>query len=294
MSARLSTRVVVVAAQLVALAIAWPAQAQVVTRGPYLQRGTPTSIVIRWRTDQATDSRVSHGIAPGNLADTSDDSVVTTEHEVELTGLTPGTPYYYAVGTTGQALAGDDADHFFVTSPLAGTAMPLRVWVLGDSGKRNDDARAVRDAYLGFNGPAYTDTWLMLGDNAYNDGTDSEYQQAVFDMYPTVLRQTVLWSTLGNHDDGNSDTQTGTYYDVFTLPKAAEAGGLASGTEAYYSFDFANIHFVCLDSHDTDNSPNGAMMTWLENDLAATTRTWIIASCWRRAGRLPSRTRAGW
>ena len=49
----------------------------------------------------------------------------------------------------------------------------------------------------------------------------------------------------------DSATQTGTYYDIFTLPKFGEAGGVASGTEAYYSFDFGNIHFIVLDSMET-------------------------------------------
>ena len=52
---------------------------------------------------------------------------------------------------------------------------------------------------------------------------------------------------------------------------------MASGTAAYYSFDYANIHFVCLDSHDTPRTPDGAMAQWLKADLAATTRDWIVA-----------------
>ena len=85
-------------------------------------------------------------------------------------------------------------------------------------------------------------------------GTDAEYQAAVFDTYPTLLRKTLLWPTLGNHDGGsaNSGTQTGAYYDIFTLPTQGEAGGMASGTEAYYSFDYANIHFIVLDSEGSD------------------------------------------
>jgi hypothetical protein len=67
------------------------------------------------------------------------------------------------------------------------------------------------------------------------------------------------------------------YYDIFTMPTGAEAGGFASGTEAYYSFDYANIHFVVLDSHDTDRSPGGAMASWLAADLASTAQDWIIA-----------------
>src|SRR5439155_16088779 len=76
---------------------------------------------------------------------------------------------------------------------------------------------------------------------------------------------------------GVSLTQTGPYYDIFSLPKQGEAGGLASGTEAYYSFDYGNIHFICLDSFGSDRSANGPMMTWLQSDLAATLLQWIVA-----------------
>jgi len=38
-----------------------------VVRGPYLQLGTPDSIVLRWRTNMATSSRVVFGSQPGSL-----------------------------------------------------------------------------------------------------------------------------------------------------------------------------------------------------------------------------------
>jgi hypothetical protein len=207
------------------------------------------------------------------------DAVQTTEHVVTLTGLLPDTRYYYAVGTAAQILAGNDANHFFYTSPQVSVAKPTRVWVLGDSGTANSSARAVRDAYYSFTGSRHTDLWLMLGDNAYSSGTDSEYQAAVFNMYPQMLRKSVLWPTLGNHDGSSADSgaQSGPYYNIFTLPKNGEAGGASSGTEAYYSFDYGNIHFVVLDSFDSNRSPNGAMMNWLRLDLAATSQDWIIA-----------------
>ena len=255
------------------------AEGQTVTRGPYLQLGTPASVVVRWRTSSPTNSRVLYGDAPGNLTSSASDAAVTTEHLVTVSGLLPGTRFFYAVGTSSQVLAGDDASHFFVTSPPADSTGPLRCWVLGDSGTADANARAVRDAYSAFAGSVHTDLWLLLGDNAYPDGTDAQYQAAVFSMYPDMLRKSVLWPTLGNHDGHTADsaTQTGPYYDMFTLPRSAEAGGLASGTEAYYSFDFANIHFVCLESYETDRSTNGAMLRWLDEDLARTTKQWVIA-----------------
>ena len=250
-----------------------------VTRGPYLQRGTPNSLVVRWRTNVPTDSRVSFGTTQGSLTSVSDNPIQTTEHEVLVSGLSPSTRYFYSIGSTTQVLAGNDANHFFVTSPVAGTAIPTRIWVLGDSGTANANAQAVRNAYLNFTGSLHTNLWLMLGDNAYETGTDSEYQAAVFDMFPTMLRKSVLWPTIGNHDTAHSQTPPSSlpYFAMFTLPTNAEAGGMASGTERYYSFDYGNIHFICLDSMSSDRSASGPMATWLRADLTSSTRQWTIA-----------------
>ncbi len=246
--------------------------------GPYLQTGTPTSIVVRWRTDIATDSRVRYGTHPNNLSSVIDDSTIITEHELRLTGLLSSTKYYYSVGSTSDTLA-MGLDYYFITAPVSGTTKKTRIWVLGDAGTANADQRAVRDAYYAYTDTIHTDLWVMLGDNAYNNGTDNEYQAAVFDMYSAMLRKSVLWPAFGNHDgrSASSSTQTGVFYNIFTLPANGEAGGVATGTEAYYSFEFANIHFICLNSHDISRSTTGPMLTWLQNDLAANTLDWTIA-----------------
>ena len=255
------------------------AQAQTVVRGPYLQSGTSSSVIIKWRTDEATDSVVHYGLAPDSLTLSATNSTSTTEHAVQLTGLSADVQYFYSVGTSSVTLAGGDRDHFVVTAPVPGTAKPTRIWVIGDSGKADENARAVRDAFLNFTGSRDPDLWIMLGDNAYSEGNDVEYQAAVFDTYPQVLPRTVLWPTLGNHDGFTADstTESGPYYDIFSLPRNGEAGGVASGTEAYYSFDYGNMHFICLDSYETDRSPDGVMMTWLEADLQANDKEWVIA-----------------
>jgi MYXO-CTERM domain-containing protein len=250
-------------------------------RGPYLQSGTPTSAVVRWRTARPGDSRVSVGPSPGAFTTHFDRADVTTEHEVHLTGLLPATRYHYAVGTTA-ALLPADPQQFFVTPPEPGAARPVRVWAIGDSGTANQDAARVRDAYRAMtsNMTAYTDVWLMLGDNAYPSGSDASYQRAVFEMYPMFLRQTFVWPTIGNHDTGEDPhPEPGRipFLDIFTLPAAGEAGGLPSGTERYYAFDFADVHFICLDSMTSDRGPGSPMLVWLEADLRATTRSWIIA-----------------
>jgi hypothetical protein len=249
-----------------------------VIRGPYLQLGTPSSMVIRWRTDVATNSRVRYGTDPNNLSMMADDLAAATDHIVKLSKLAPATKYYYTVGTTSGVLA-NGADFYFTTNPPPGATKKTRVWVLGDAGTTTFAQRQVRDAYYHFAGSTPTDLWVMLGDNAYSSGTDAEYQAALFDSYTTMLKKSVLWPAFGDRDalSAASPTQSGVYYDIFTLPTQAEAGGVASETEAYYSFDYANIHFVCLNSQDLPRSVNGAMLTWLQKDLAANKKPWTIA-----------------
>ncbi|MGW8392276.1 DNRLRE domain-containing protein [Pseudoduganella sp. HUAS MS19] len=252
--------------------------AATVVRGPYLQSASSDSITVRWRTDVATDSRVQFGTSSGSLTSIASNATSTTEHIVKLTGLSPNTKYFYNVGSSSAVQAGD-ATYYFETSPTAGTSVPTRIWVIGDAGTGTSGQAAVYNAYRNYTGTTYTDFWMMLGDNAYNSGTDAEYQTKMFNMYPEMMRQSPLWATLGNHDGASADsaTQTGPYYDIHTFPKNGEAGGVASGTEAYYSFDYGNIHVIVLDSNETSRSTTGAMMNWLKADLANVTATWLIA-----------------
>lgn len=248
-------------------------------RAPYLQLATPSSVLIRWRTNTASDSRVWYGPAANGLATNASHATQTTEHAVTLTGLTPDTKYYYSVGSTTQGLAGGDAQHFFVTSAAAGTRRPTRIWVLGDAGKGTPDQRRVRDAYYTFAGTTHTDLWLQLGDNAYNNGSDAEYQANVFGVYGAMLRKSATWPTLGNHDTAGSTSPPASlpYFQIFSLPTAGQAGGVASGSKNYYSFNVGNIHFIALDSMASSRAADGAMLNWLQNDLAANTKDWAVA-----------------
>lgn len=256
------------------------------TRGPYLQKGTPTSVVVRWRSNIATNTTVKYGLTAGNLNLTASDASSVTEHELQLTGLSADTKYYYSIGSSTQTLQGD-ANNFFVTAPTVGTEKKTNVWITGDCGNNSTNQTNVRNRYATYMGSNYTDVWLLLGDNAYDAGTDTEYQSKFFNIYKDdMLKKTVLWPATGNHDYANSSARQNDhnipYYSHFTLPTNAEAGGVASGTEAFYSYNYANIHFISLDSYGKESNTYrlydtlGPQVVWLKQDLAANTQKWTI------------------
>lgn len=252
----------------------------VITRGPYLQKANDTSMVVRWRTNLPSPSVIDFGISTTSLINTVENLVDTIDHELFISALLENTKYYYQIRTLTDTVRFPSEDLYFKTYPQPGVDAPLTAWILGDCGTGNSDARNVRNAYYTYIDTAHTDMMLFLGDNAYDDGTDSEYQTALFqNMYEEKLQNTVAWSCLGNHDghSANSDAQTGPYYDIFTFPKNAECGGVASGTEAYYSFDFGNVHFVVLDSYETDRGVGDPMYLWCEEDLQNTLAHWVVA-----------------
>ncbi len=260
-----------------------------VTRGPYLQMGNQTAVTIKWRTDVAGNSRVYYGTSPGNLTSSADDAASTTEHTVRVTGLAPDTKYYYGIGTTTAMLASGN-DFYFKTAPPATSTRKIRVAAFGDCG-RNDNGfqSGTLSAYRNFIGSNETDLWLLMGDNAYDDGTDTEFTSNFFNPYgSTILRNHMLFPSPGNHDyaddGGLAASKNIPYYSIFNLPANAECDGVASGTESYYSFDYGPIHFLSLDSYGKENGGTtnfydtlGAQATWVKQDLAATDKKWIIA-----------------
>jgi predicted MPP superfamily phosphohydrolase len=257
------------------------------TRGPYLQVGNQTGVTIRWRTDIATDSRVTWGTAFGTYPNTVDDAALTTEHIVRVNGLSADTKYFYTIGSTTQTLQATNTNYVLTAPPANGTRK-LRFSAIGDCGNASTNQVDTKNALLNYIGTNDIDGTILLGDNAYSSGTDGEYQAEFFDIYKNdLLRNKKLYPAPGNHDYGNSNSNTAVrnnaYYNNFSLPTAAECGGVASGTEAYYSFDIGDVHFLSLDSYGRENTNTtklydtaGAQALWVKNDLATNTKKWVV------------------
>jgi acid phosphatase type 7 len=205
-------------------------------------------MTISWRTDTACTSTIRYGLSDTNLNNVFTNINLKTNHSITLTGLQPNTKYYYqlagnAVGFT------NGPNYHFRTAPNTNPEMeqPIRFWAFGDISKQTAQQVQVRESFLQHKGSNYIDGWLLLGDNAYESGLDIEYQNGFFNYYQNqVLLNTPLFPALGNHDYANNPARQLdhliSYLDIFHLPTLGQAGGIPSGHEEYYSFNYGNIH----------------------------------------------------
>jgi hypothetical protein len=257
--------------------IAQSGSTAIITRGPYLQKVNQNAVIVRWKTNQPTDSRVDYGISPAMMNVTTTNPTFTTNHEVILTGLSSDTKYFYGVGNFSQLIASGN-NVYFETMPETGATGEYEFLVVGDCGTGYQEQLDVKNAVIGAYGNHF-DGMILLGDNAYQSGFDNQYQTNFFEKYTEITENTVIWPAPGNHDYNNHIpfSPDPAYYEVFNLPTNAESGGIASGTEKYYSFNYGNVHFVSLDSYDVPRSATAAMATWLTQDLAANVLPWVVA-----------------
>jgi acid phosphatase type 7 len=165
-----------------------------------------------------------------------------------LTGLTANTKYDYNLpgfnGVKGS----------FKTAAAA--TQPYHFVVYGDNRTRNDVHQKVVDQVLKNGVPDFV---LQTGDMVEN-GFDSSLWPDFFKIERDLLRQTVFFPALGNHE---RDCRN--FFDFFQL------------TNSYYSFNWGNAHFMVFNSDLSNSAPTEMERTafwaeqtkWMEADLAA-------------------------
>lgn len=257
-------------------------------RGPYLQMVSSDGATLRWRTDIPTDSKVEIGTAYGQYTLSTTDTTLTTEHIVRVLGLKPDTRYYYRLGTQTRILQGN-RENYFTTAPPPTTTRRIRVAVFGDCGTDGKLNRTFSlAAYQKHTKDYPAELMLLLGDNAYSDGLDRQYQNQFFRPFGRNLLKThALFPAPGNHEYANDPARQQDhaipYYSIFSVPQQGECGGTPSGSPSYYSYNWGNIHFVSLDSYGAHDAGTtrlydtlGAQVQWLKRDLAANRQQWTV------------------
>uniref|UniRef100_A0A1D1ZGA6 Purple acid phosphatase n=1 Tax=Anthurium amnicola TaxID=1678845 RepID=A0A1D1ZGA6_9ARAE len=215
-------------------------------------------------------------------------------HHVRLTGLKPGTRYYYRCGDPSIPAMSDI--HVFRTMPISGPqSYPKRIAMVGDLGLTYNTTSTV--CHMRNNQP---DLVLLVGDVSYanlylTNGTGSDCYSCSFSQTPIhetyqprwdywgrfmepFVSEVPLMVIEGNHEiEKQAGNQTFVSYSSrFAFPSEDSE----SFSTLYYSFDAGGIHFIMLGAYVSYNR-SGAQYKWLERDLAKVDRSvtpWLIAT----------------
>ena len=213
------------------LLTAAPAEAQKITRGPYLQWVTGSSIYVAWDQDKASTPEVRYG-ATASYGKKQATTKSGTHHEVKLSGLSAGASYHYAVynGTTKLS-----ADSTFGTAVKPAT--PFRFVVMGDTRSQATQHKAVVTAMTKEKGVRF---FLNTGDLVSSGEVASQWVE-FFKIEAAALARLPLFPVIGNHDEKSGKATL--YVKQFVLPTNSK------DPEEYYSFNYGNAHFLVLDGH---------------------------------------------
>ena len=198
--------------------------------GPFVVNVTAQSATVVWLTENASGG-----------------GALRVEKTV-MKGLSPNQRYEYDA-------AGEDEGKGSFKTPPAGEE-PYRFVVYGDTRSRHELHRRVIQAMIARGAPDFV---VHTGD-LVADGNDNSQWPVFFDIERDLLRQTVFFPALGNHERNSPE-----YYQYFQV------------TKPYYSFDWGNGHFIVLNSDVENVAENPAtrdafwaeQTRWLEDDLAS-------------------------
>lgn len=215
------------------------AAADKIIGGPMVVNPTPRSATVVWIVQ--SDELTLH--PPAGQARKSPSLRV---EQTTLTGLAPNTRYEYNA-------SGQDAGKGSFKTPPTGIE-PYRFAVYGDTRTRHDVHRQVIDTLVKQGIPDFV---LHTGDLVEN-GNDNSLWPIFFDIEKELLRQTVFFPALGNHERNAHD-----FFEFF------------QATSPYYSFNWGNSHFIVLNSDIGNAAPTARQREafwaeqtrWLEEDL---------------------------
>ena len=240
---------------------------------PYLQMPTPYSMTIQWRTSTETEGAVRYGETYSLGMEVSDPEP-SQWHAFTLTDLSPDTEYLYQAYADGVAV-GDV--YSFHTAPVE--TVPFQFAVVGDTMYSHPEKLQIKENILE-DFPSFV---IHVGDFAGELGgyQESLWREHFFEDYENLMCRIPLIPILGNHEyQGvimvffSLPGRAPLFHDYFTLPN----------NERWFSFDWANCHFIALDTNIPKDLKEGEQYDWLVQDLEKSTDgindpTWIFA-CW--------------
>jgi hypothetical protein len=232
-------------------------------KGPYMiYPGNNTEMTVLWQMPSTVSCTVSWGTDTSR----STGSVGTTEqdpnhiHKCTITGLTPGTKYYYRVTTP----TGWDNGSFLAAPASDATAVKFIAYGDTRTNYAMHDIVCARMISTYTADPGYQSIVLHVGDWVEADNEATWIGQwfrgdsSVANIY-TVLRNVPYNGCRGNHE-GSGVVWSKYWQYPFVAAK-------------YWSFDYGPAHIAIVDQY-TPYTTDTPQNIWLKNDLASTTKKW--------------------
>jgi hypothetical protein len=235
-----------------------PEPVEIFARYPHVEMPTLNSILVQWNTVNAEPTKLFWGPDESCKYVIRDDDSVQ-DHLVKISGLNAESKYYYRV------IMGEDttvAEHFYTAKPS--TTKRVKFFVIGDTGSNvpgvasSDNQLQVTDKIM----MRDYDFGLHAGD--VNQGIGEEYDFIFYTGYRDILKNTPIFTSIGNHDTYHDNAQT--YLRSFNLYH-----NNPDNTERYYSFNQGHAHFIALDTN-IPYYPGSSQHEWLLQDLQSEMR----------------------
>jgi hypothetical protein len=229
-------------------------------KDPYMiYEGNNTAMTILWQRAATESCTIEWGLdANYNLGSTvTAEYGIDHQHKHTITGLTPGTKYFWNVVGIGSGS--------FTAAP-ADSATSVKFLAYGDTrtypADQNDVLAQMINTYTA--DPAFQTLSLHSADWVNSDA-ESDWNTQWFDpAYPNLVefrKNVPINGCRGNHEGSGS-----IFSKYYPYP---HVNGF------YWSFDYGPAHVTVVDQY-TDYSVGSEQYNWLENDLATTTKKWKI------------------
>ena len=268
-------------------------QAAQLTRGPYLEDPTQTTIVLRWQTDTPSPGWLEYGPAPR----CNQIMTVTPEaynHKAILYGLVPNQDFCYRLYVYNQARDG-------VQEPVAGSFRTLfsperkivNFLVIGNTGAAgiedeqgnslpDTEAVSARENLAELMKSEKSDFIIHTG-NLTPRGLNDEANESFFLPFQPVLQHNPLFVALGPSEYGPARDKRESKSFLANNYTRYHSMSWSNATPKYYSFDTANARFVFLDASvaqgavwGPDIGADSAQTKWLKTTLAGAGEKWKI------------------
>ena len=227
-----------------------------IKEGPYLQWVTTGEITVMWETLSDSSGTVRYRRAGEDWQEASHPGE-SRIHEVRLEGFSAGENVEYSVRSVAGNETVESAVETFTTAPEDETSMRFVVW--GDN-QANPPVFGQLSRLMAADEP---DLAIGCGDVVDNGDVYASWGVEFLSPLQPMSKNVPFYVAIGNHERNSH-----WFYDYMAQP----------GNEHWFSFDYADCHFVIFDSN-FPFMPGSEQYQWLYNDLfsdAAQNANWLL------------------